>query len=185
MKGIVFNLLQEVVSRQYGEDVWDDLLDKAGASGAYTSLGNYPDTEILALVTAASNRTGLPEGEVLRWFGRQAMPILAESYPDLFSAHASSRPFVNGVNSVIHAEVRKLYPGAECPHFRMREDDDGALVMEYLSSRKLCALAQGFVEGAADFYGETVDFRHDQCVHRGDARCTFTITWLSQARRAA
>jgi len=33
VKGIVFNLLQEVVTRNHGEDVWDDLVDEAGVSG--------------------------------------------------------------------------------------------------------------------------------------------------------
>ena len=38
MKGIVFNLLEEVVTEAYGADAWDSLLDAAGLDGAYTSL---------------------------------------------------------------------------------------------------------------------------------------------------
>ena len=30
MKGVVFNLLEQVVVREYGENVWDDLLDATG-----------------------------------------------------------------------------------------------------------------------------------------------------------
>jgi hypothetical protein len=52
MKGIVFNLLEEVVRRAYGEDTWDTLLEAAGLDGVYTSLGNYPHEELLQLVTA-------------------------------------------------------------------------------------------------------------------------------------
>jgi len=33
MKGIVFNLLEEVVVRQHGETTWDDLLDATGLQG--------------------------------------------------------------------------------------------------------------------------------------------------------
>ena len=33
MKGVVFNLLQEVVTAAHGPDVWDDLLDRSGVSG--------------------------------------------------------------------------------------------------------------------------------------------------------
>jgi hypothetical protein len=46
VKGIVFNLLEQVVSRDYGEDMWDDLLSAAGLVGAYTSLGSYPDEHL-------------------------------------------------------------------------------------------------------------------------------------------
>ena len=54
MKGIVFNLLEEVVRREYGEDAWDDLIDHAGIDGVYTSLGSYADTDLPRLVSAAA-----------------------------------------------------------------------------------------------------------------------------------
>jgi heme-NO-binding protein len=179
LKG-VFNLLEEVVSRHYGADIWDDLLSEAGVSSSYTSLGNYPDAEIEALVRAASDKLGTDRTAVLRWFGQSAMPVLAERYPAFFTRHASSRPFVLGINHVIHAEVRKLYTGAECPHFHLRQPADGALHMEYRSSRQLCALAQGFVEGAAAVYNEAVSFEHLSCRERGDPRCAFKIVWLAE-----
>jgi len=119
MKGIIFNLLERVVVDAHGEDVWDDLLDDAGVSGAYTSLGNYPDEEIEALVMAASRLTGLSRAEVLRWFGEQALPLMRDAYPALFAGHTSSRDFVLSVNDIIHPEVRKLYPEASCPFFHV------------------------------------------------------------------
>lgn len=60
MKGVVFNLLEEVVSQHHGETVWDTLLDAAGLPGSYTSLGSYPDEQMEQLVLAASNALGLP-----------------------------------------------------------------------------------------------------------------------------
>src|SRR4029450_10824779 len=54
MKGVVFNLLEEVVRRRHGEDTWDALLDQAGLAGSYTSLGSYPDEDMSKLVLAAS-----------------------------------------------------------------------------------------------------------------------------------
>lgn len=92
MKGVVFNLLETVVTEAHGAETWDDLLDAAGASGAYTSLGNYCDAELESLVTCAAQALSLSRDEVLRWFGANAIPVLAELYPDLFTAHASARP---------------------------------------------------------------------------------------------
>lgn len=185
MKGVVFNLLETVVTRHHGAEVWDDLLDAAGLDGSYTSLGNYDDEEIEALVEAASKALGIDRAAVLRWFGRNAIPVLNELYPDFFAPHVSARPFVQGVNDIIHAEVRKLYTGASCPHFMIRENDDGSLSMDYRSARKMCALAQGFVEGAADFYGETVEFEHAACVEHGHPKCEFRIAWVESAKRVA
>ncbi len=179
MKGVVFNLLESVVSATHGADGWDDLLDAAGVSGAYTSLGNYDDAELEALVAAAAAHLGLERDDVLRWFGRQAMPALAASYPDFFTPHASARPFVAGINDIIHAEVRKLYPGAACPHFGLFETDEGRLVLRYMSPRRMCALAEGFLHGAADWYGETVEVSHTRCASHGDSHCELNVRWLS------
>src|SRR5438477_3791262 len=94
MKGIVFNLLEEVVLRQYGPETWDDLLDGAGAAGSYTSLGNYSDEEMHRLVVTAATTLDLTPAAVLRWFGQQAMPVLAERYPQFFDRHDSARNFI-------------------------------------------------------------------------------------------
>ena len=177
MKGVVFNLLEQAVSRAFGPDTWDTLVDMAGVSGAYTSLGNYPDSEIEALVAAAMQALSLDRDAVLRWFGQNAMPVLAEVYPAFFEGPANAREFTAGVNHIIHSEVRKLYPGAACPHFRLSDGADGQLVMDYLSTRNMCALAQGFVEGAAAWYGEAVDFTHTACTRHGDPHCRFEIVW--------
>jgi hypothetical protein len=86
------------------------------------------------------------------------------------------------VNSIIHPEVRKLYAGAGCPHFHFEDAPDGALMMGYNSPRRLCALAHGFIEGAADHFGETVNVEHPTCMHRGDAKCQIAIHTLAAAK---
>jgi hypothetical protein len=176
MKGIVFNVLEEVVVANHGEAVWDDLLDAAGSSGVYTSLGSYPDDQMMNLVQAASDALGLPPGEVVRWFGRQAIPRFAERYPAFFTSHASTRPFVLALNTIIHPEVRKIYTGARCPHFDFQDAGDGALLIGYQSPRKLCALAHGFIEGVADHYRQMADVEHLRCMHHGDADCLMRMT---------
>lgn len=181
MKGIVFNVLEQVVVANYGESVWDDLLDAAGSDGVYTSLGSYPDEQMTNLVQAAANALGMPAADVVRWFGRQAMPRFAERYPEFFVAYQSTRPFVLALNTIIHPEVRKLYTGAMCPHFDFRDGDHGALMIGYHSPRKLCALAHGFIEGAADYYHEHAEVEHLQCMIRGDERCLMRMS----VRRAA
>ena len=183
MKGVVFNLLEEVVIRAHGEDTWDDLLESAGLGGSYTSLGSYPDEHMSKLVGAAAKALKIEPGDVLRWFGREAMPVLAERYPVFFKAHTSTRPFVLSVNDIIHPEVRKVYPGADVPVFDFRDLDDGALLMGYQSARKLCMLAQGFVEGAAAHYHEPLEFEHVNCMHKGDPKCVFRISFGQSGAR--
>jgi hypothetical protein len=117
MKGIVFNLLEEVIATHLGELAWDGLLERASVEGAYTSLGNYSDEEFSRILEALAELRQQQTRDTLRWFGHQSMPFLAERYPEFFTAHKSLRSFLLSLNDVIHAEVRKLYPGADVPEF--------------------------------------------------------------------
>jgi hypothetical protein len=171
VKGIIFNLAEEVLTQAHGSEVWDSILERAGVDGAYTSLGSYPDEELSALVNAASEITGVDAGTVVRQLGEAAIPLLAERYPGFFTPHTSTRPFVLTVNEIIHPEVRKLYPGADAPEFDFDTSDADVLVLGYRSSRRLCALAEGFIAGAASHYGEVADMEQTQCMHSGATSC--------------
>ncbi|MBA3260999.1 MAG: heme NO-binding domain-containing protein [Thermoleophilaceae bacterium] len=179
MKGVVFNLLERIVIREYGEDTWDELLDSAELHGSYTSLGSYPDADLSKLVGAASARLDTPPDEIVRWFGRNALPLFAENYPQLFERHSSTRTFVLTLNDIIHPEVRKLYPGADVPVFDFDPGPDGTLRMGYRSPRKLCSFAEGLLQGAAQHYGEQVAVEQPRCMKRGDERCVLEISFTA------
>jgi hypothetical protein len=171
VKGIIFNLAEEVVVREHGEAVWDDILDEAGLSGSYTSLGSYPDADLFAIVTAAAARLGTDPDSVLRHVAEGAMPLLAERYPHFFAPHQDTCSFVLTLNDIIHPEVRKLYPGAGVPTFTYDRLDANTVTMGYASERRLCQLAEGFVRGAARHYGQAVALDQPTCMLRGDAEC--------------
>jgi heme-NO-binding protein len=176
VKGVVFNLLEEVVTRDYGEDTWDRLLESAGVDGAYTSLGGYPDADLFGLVAAASEALDKEPDEIIRWFGREALPLLAASYPQFFEPHDSAKPFVLTLNDIIHPEVRKLYPGADVPVFDFNATNE-TLLMGYQSERQLCSFAEGLIEGAADHYGERASIEQPRCMKRGDEKCLLEISF--------
>jgi hypothetical protein len=175
LKGIMFDLLEATVSATHGVNVWDDLLDATGLTGAYTTLGNYPDGELIALIGALAAHTGRSEPEALRWFGRSAMPLLAKAYPRFFAGHVDTRTFVGTLNDIIHPEVRKLYPGADVPDFGFHTTDDGAITLRYGSPRRMCALAEGLIDGAAAQFGQVVTITQPDCMLRGDELCTIEV----------
>lgn len=177
MKGIVFNLLEQVVIREYGENTWDDLLSSAGLTGAYTSLGSYPDEHLGRLVGAASQALDVPAQDLIRWFGREALPALAQAYPAFFVPHTDTRSFLLTLNDIIHPEVRKLYPGADVPDFDFVLLPGGNLRMGYDSHRKLCAFAEGLIEGAAAHFEEVVAISQPHCLLLGDPRCDLEIAF--------
>jgi hypothetical protein len=174
MKGVVFNLLEQLVARDHGEDTWDSLLDASGLDGVYPSLGSYPDEEFRTLVIAAADTLGTSQDDVIVWLGRSAIPLFADRYPQLFEPHDSTRSFVLTLNDIIHPEVRKLYPGADVPEFDF-DAREGTLLMGYRSPRKLCSLAEGLLLGAGDHFGERLTIAQPSCMKRGDDHCVLEI----------
>jgi hypothetical protein len=176
MKGVVFNLLERVVTEKYGEDAWDALLEATRQEGAYTAVGSYPDEEFLSLVGAASAELEIPADDLVRWFGKSSLPLLRERYPAFFG-HDSTRSFILTLNEVIHPEVRKLFPGADVPDFDFETPGDDKLTLGYRSARKLCSFAEGLIEGAAEFFGEEVWMEQPQCMKRGDEKCLIVCSF--------
>ena len=176
MKGIVFDILNDMVEEQFGLEAWDNLLDAVGSDGIYVATQSYPDEDLLALVAAASEATEIPAQDLVFEFGKYMVPKFYERYAGFFDAHERTKDFLLTVDEVIHVEVRKLFPDAGVPEFRYAEAN-GTLTMEYRSPRKLCALAEGLIEGSATHFGEVATIGHDVCMHNGADHCQLAVSF--------
>jgi predicted hydrocarbon binding protein len=86
------------------------------------------------------------------------------------------------LNSIIHPEVRKVYPGADVPVFELEAMvDERTMLMGYRSARQLCTLAEGFIEGSAAEFNEVASIEQPSCMHRGDERCLLKIVFTPKA----
>lgn len=176
MKGVIFNVFNDIVVEQYDEQTWENLLDRAEVSGAYTSLGSYGDQDMFQLVAAASDMFDMTPEQCLCWLGREMLPRFRNVYPGMLERYSATLPTLKALNNVIHPEVVKLYPGAIVPVFHYHATTDQSLVIEYCSSRGICSLAHGLMLGCGDYFNETVHVEHTECRHRGDERCLFHVT---------
>lgn len=181
MKGVVFNLVEGAVTDAHGPDAWDAVVDEAGVAGAYTSLGDYPDAELGALVTAGSHLLDTPPDALVSHVGRVSMAPLAASYGHFFAPHRHVRDFLLTLNDVIHPEVRKVHPGATPPHFVFTDLPGGGLRMEYQSPRGLCSLAEGMITGAGEHFGQVVTITRPSCRQRGDDTCLLDCAFADAA----
>ena len=179
MKGVIFNLLEDVVRDEQGDDFWDNVEEVSGASGAYTSLGTYSDGELTALATAVGAALATPADDVVRHVGHEGMAMLAKRYPEFFSPHRDVRSFLLSLNTVVHPEVRRLLPGAQIPDFIHRYPAPDVLELVYTSRRGRCDLAEGLILGAAEHYRESVVLDQPQCTRRGDDECVLRVRTTS------
>lgn len=178
MKGVVFNVLEEMVIEQCGMLAWNEILEAQEIEGIYTAGESYPDEELFELVGSISAKTEIPAETLVGAFGERLFKGLSERNPVFIEAESTLKGFLKSVHDVIHIEVRKLYENPNLPDFEYEEDADNTLLMRYRSPRKLCILAEGLIRGAAYHYDTAIEIEHPVCMHKGADHCDLIVRFL-------
>jgi len=178
MKGIVFTTFNDMVEQEIGIDVWEKILDSVNpeSNGVYTSVEDFPDDELFAMVGELSEQTGTPVLELVRAFGQYLFHALAMKHPVFVDEKPDFIEFLKSIEDVIHKEVEKLYPNPNLPSLKWEQSEPNSITLFYKSPRKLCHLAEGLIKGAAKQYGVEYTFEHPVCMHDGHDHCRFEIT---------
>jgi Haem-NO-binding len=158
MKGMIFTEFLELVERTHSAELAETLLANADlpSGGIYTAVGNYDHREMVTLVVALSRQTRQPVDEVLHWFGENLFVTLSTGYPGFFADKDNAFSVLVGIESVIHTEVRKLYPDAELPSFDVIQHGRDELVLDYRSPRCMDDLAHGMIDACIAHFDEPV-----------------------------
>ncbi len=177
MKGLVFTEFMEMVEATWSLDMVDAIIARSQveSGGAYTSVGTYPHQEIIALVGALAEETRIPATELVRSFGNHLFHRFVLAYPRFFDGITDSFQFLGGIENVIHAEVRKLYPDAELPTFEV-EAAPGRLTLTYFSDHPFADLAHGLIEGCVQHFGERVGVQREAAPDLPGAQACFVLT---------
>ena len=176
MKGVIFNVLEELVIETAGMAAWNNILEKTGSDGIYTSGESYSDEELFALVGEICIALDMPAEKVVGIFGEYLFDQLDVRHPT-FAANANDlKSFLISVDTVIHSEVLKLYTNPNLPRFEYQEKGENQLTMLYRSPRKLCILAEGLVRGAAKRFGNEISIDHPVCMHNGADHCQLDVS---------
>jgi Haem-NO-binding len=176
MKGVVFTTFYTHCEDRFGVEMLDDIIQDADLpnKGAYTSVGSYPFQEMVALITALVRRTGQSMPTILDDFGHTCFAKWVSYVPSHFE-NKSLFDILEGVDHFHETEVRKLYPDAELPSFKVESRDERTLVLGYFSCKPLADLAAGVIRGAADHLGEKITIKHRPVVDGMGAHVRFEV----------
>jgi hypothetical protein len=176
MHGIIFTELKKFVVQSYGAAAWNAVLDAAGASQrTYLPWEIYPDSEVAALVAAASIETRRPEAALMEDFGTFVAPDLLNLYGALVHPAWKTLDVLERTEETIHRVVRLKMAGADPPELRAVRSSPDEVRIEYRSRRGLCALARGIARGLALHFGERVTIDEPACMLRGDSACALVV----------
>ncbi|MEX0287901.1 MAG: heme NO-binding domain-containing protein [Flavobacteriaceae bacterium] len=163
MKGIVFTEFLEMVEGKFGFEVADNIIEKANlpSNGVYTSVGTYDFNEMVSLVTQLSEEVNLPMGDLIYAFGLYLFDGLVRTHPEVAQNYTDPLGLIYSIEDHIHLHVRKLYPDAELPEFKVLEKTDNKLSIVYSSSRGLYRLAHGLIEKTFEHFGSTGEITYE------------------------
>lgn len=177
MKGIVFTEFLEMVEKKFDYEMVDDILTmkELPSGGIYSAVGTYSHNEMVTLVGNLHEKTDIPMPVLLETFGEYLFATLQKAYGSMFSHVSSGIELLNSIEEHIHVQVKKLYPDAELPTFKVLEKSKNRIVMEYHSERKMSDFGVGLIRGCMKFYEEEVTIEKELITEDGKI-VKFTIT---------
>jgi hypothetical protein len=158
LKGLVFTTFYDFCEERLGEEGLDEIIEAANLphAGGYTSVGTYPFDEMVALITAYVRRSGQSMPEVMGQFGEYCFSCWVRKFPHLFQGR-DLFDVLASIDDFHESEVRRLYPDAELPSFKVTQRSDDRMTLGYVSCKPLADLAIGVIRGAGKHLGCPVD----------------------------
>lgn len=181
MKGSIFIALNDMVIEQHDLGSWLKIIDAANSDGVFVATENYPDEQILALVSAYCDLFELPADKALVHFGHYLFGALHQNFPRFANSHKNFFDFIASIDGVIHVEVHKLDEHAITPDIKVKQVSANRAELSYQSARKLCHLAEGLLRGAAEHFEIRLDIEQTHCMHHGAEACRFNLMACDQA----
>ncbi|GMB08183.1 heme NO-binding domain-containing protein [Thermolongibacillus altinsuensis] len=176
MKGIVFSVLKEYAGNRYG-DGGREVFKKATGLTSPLATFDYPDEKVMMAIRALAELSRKKPEEVLTDFGRYFVaesPLIQKTYAVYFNSARDPKNFLLKVDD-IHVMITKTLPGATPPRFEY-EDRGDELVVIYRSSRKLCQVLKGVLEGIGMRYnGRPLSWREEACMLHGAKACRVIV----------
>ena len=158
MHGIIHYELRKFVESRYGgADTWEALLTKAGLGDTlYFPNQTYPDSDLVAILVAASEATGKSIDDLQKEFGEFIVPDLATTYKAYIKSEWKLLDFLEHIEEAIHGAVRRNSPGAAPPKLSITRVSPKEVLIKYSSERKMFGVLHGILQGVINLYDERV-----------------------------
>lgn len=141
MYGMLMESVQHFVCEKYGEEIWKEIAQLAGAQHVYITHQSYSDDLIPRMATAMAQAVGEADGmmadDYMRYFGACFVNFFSHYGYDRI-VRVSGRYFRNfliGIDN-LHEHMRFGYPNLQSPVFYCDEETSSGLVLHYHSRRK-------------------------------------------------
>ncbi len=160
MYGIVNQAIQGLITRDFGEEKWEEVKQLSGIKESYfVSDESYEDDITFELVSAATVVLKLSAEDILQAFGKYwVLNTAQKKYGDLLKTGGSNFPdFIRNLPN-FHSRIMLIYPKLSPPEFQVITIDDSTLELHYYSSRSgLTHFVIGLIYGLGELFETKVE----------------------------
>ncbi len=161
MKGVIVSCLAELVRTKFGDDKWEEALEKAGLPRESTFLAtqDVDDAAVMKVLDSLCKVLNISLQEAADAFGDYWVNVFAPKvYASYYHGVNSAKEFLLKMDD-IHRISTENIPNAHPPRFDYEWKDDKTLIMTYMSHRNLIDIMIGLIKGVGKYFKEDLQVK--------------------------
>lgn len=157
MLGTIVICMEQLVRDEYGNELWENILEKSGLSKDHNfySHKEVDDDVFKQLFDNGCEILSLTKEQLSDAFGEAWMIYAKKTYFAFFMMKKNAKDFLLDMDRT-HTKITDRIENAAPPKFTYKEIDESNLMMSYSSKRDLPHLWIGLVKAVGKYYNETV-----------------------------
>lgn len=169
MKGHIFNLLEQFIIEQAGDEAFEDILDACQfiTTEPFIRSGTYPDEDLIELVNQTCKQLNLSPKDAHFGFGKWIFPHLTKIAPPEITTFKHPKELFLQLDHIHRVELKKIWPDAEPPRFQCIDTGANTVTMMYDSKREMTDLVEGVIESVSTNYQTPIKF--EKKVHKKES----------------
>ncbi|MBF9255043.1 heme NO-binding domain-containing protein [Pontibacter sp. 172403-2] len=156
MHGSIFVLLKRFIEGLYDYSTWVKLLESTGHENSlYQMHEMYPTRDLFAIISKASETTGISAYELMEQFGEFLVPDLLLIYNKYIHPDWRTYEMLLNTERSMHGAVKKQDSRTNPPMLLVTKKGSRQLIVDYYSKRRMSGVAVGIIMGIARYYNES------------------------------
>lgn len=180
MYGIVNKAIEDLVKENFGQETWDNILEKSNIDvDFFISNEPYDDDITYKLVSTISEELKIPAENVLQLFGEWwILKTGKEKYGGLMEAGGSNLKEFLGNLPLFHNRIMLLYPKLTPPEFKVSNSEENSIHIHYYSKREgLLEFVRGLLQGLGKMYNTDVVIELLESRDQNHDHEVFKVSW--------
>ncbi|MCZ8355934.1 MAG: heme NO-binding domain-containing protein [Cyclobacteriaceae bacterium] len=163
MHGLIFNQLEQFVTKNHGHAVWEQIEKASGSeTPIFLPTKMYDDKFLFSILQAAEKTLNVPGDQILFSFGEYMAPQLIKIYSHSIKPEWTVIDLLEHTENTMHKAVRFADKLADPPKLNCKRIQSNAVEISYRSPRGIIAFGKGVISGFSKAYNQPLQIVQSQ-----------------------